>query len=149
VYATQIKNIYQNNMAQAQSKNIRNEAKTILICDDEIDIVNLAQRILTWAGYKTVTCNNGQDLLNTMEDMHDQIDLILLDVRMPVLNGHDTLKILKTTENYKNIPVVLFTVSIYNEDVQKGRELGADAFLPKPFSAKRLITYIQQLLNIN
>ena len=136
-------------MAQAQSKNFLKKSHTILICDDEKDIVNLAEKILIWAGYNTITCNNGQDLLNTIKKMHEKIDLILLDVRMPVMNGHETLKILKTTEDYKNIPVILFTVSIYNEDVQKGRELGADAYLPKPFSAKRLISCIQEILSIN
>ena len=136
-------------MAQAQSKNFLKKSHTILICDDENDIVNLAEKILIWAGYNTITCTNGQDLLKAMKKMYKKIDLILLDVRMPIMNGHETLKVLKTTNDYKNIPVILFTVSIYNKDVQRGRELGADAFLPKPFSAKRLISYIQDILNVN
>ncbi|MFX1276339.1 MAG: response regulator [Promethearchaeota archaeon] len=133
---------------QEQSKNVLNECQTILICDDESDVVYLAEKILILGGYNTVTCSNGKELLETMEIMHDKIDLILLDVRMPVLNGHDTLKELKTTNKYKDTPVVLFTICNNNEDVQKGRKLGADAFLPKPFSAKGLLKFIQVMLEI-
>ncbi len=134
-------------MAQAQTKNVQNESKTILICDDEKDIVDISKRILNWAGYKTITCSDGQELLENVKKLHDKIDLILLDVRMPVLDGHRTLEILKATNEFKKIPVVLFTVGVCNKDIQKGRELGADAYLPKPFSARGLLTYIQDILN--
>ncbi|MFX1275190.1 MAG: response regulator [Promethearchaeota archaeon] len=135
-------------MAQAQSKKVSNKCRTILICDDESDIVYLAEKILIWGGYNTITCSNGKEVLETMEKMHNEIDLILLDIRMPVMNGHEALKELKTIKRFKDTPVVLFTINNYNQDVQKGRELGADAFLPKPFSARGLLKFIQEMLEI-
>ena len=62
------------------------EKKTILVVDDEPDIVNLTQKFLELEKYNTITCNNGQDLLKLMKKMHEKINLILLDVRMPVMN---------------------------------------------------------------
>lgn len=122
------------------------EKKTILIVDDEPDIVNLTEKFLKLGDFDTLTCNNGRDAMEIVKESHDQIALILLDIMMPGTSGYSVLKEIKTNEKYKDIIVVLFTVKSFNEDVQKGKKLGADAYITKPFSGKELLKRIQDIL---
>ncbi len=122
--------------------------KTILIVDDEPDIVNLTDKFLRLGGFKTLSCSNGKDALNTIETNHDEIKLVLLDVMMPGLSGFDILKEIKSNSKYDDILVVLFTVKSFNEDIQKGRALGANGYLTKPFSGKELLKYVQDKIGV-
>jgi len=121
--------------------------KTILIVDDEPDIVNLTEKFLKLGDFDTITCNNGRDALEIIEDKHHEIALILLDVMMPGTSGYSVIKDIKENEKFKDILVVLFTVKSFNEDIQKGKKLGADGYLTKPFSGKELLKYIKEKLN--
>lgn len=122
--------------------------KTILIVDDEPDIVNLTEKFLKLGDFDTITCNNGRDAMEIVKDKHDQIALILLDIMMPGTSGYSVLKEIKTNEKYKDIIVVLFTVKSFNEDIQKGKKLGADGYLTKPFSGKDLLKFVKEKLNV-
>jgi DNA-binding response OmpR family regulator len=119
---------------------------TILIVDDEPDIVNLTEKFLKLGDFDTITCNNGRDAMEIVKERYDQIALILLDIMMPGTSGYSVLKEIKTNERYKDIIVVLFTVKSFNEDVQKGRKLGADDYITKPFSGKELLNRIKSIL---
>jgi len=122
------------------------EKKTILVVDDEPDIVNLTQRFLELEDYDTITCNNGKEALKIVEDKYPDIVLILLDVMMPGLSGWEVLQNLKGNDLFKDILVVLFTVKSFNEDIQKGKALGADGYITKPFSGNDLLKYVKKLL---
>ena len=123
------------------------EAKTILIVDDEPDIVHLTEKFLKLGHFNTITCNNGKEALKIVEDRYEEISLILLDLMMPGLSGYKVLETIKMSEKFKNILVVLFTVKSFNEDIQKGKELGADGYLTKPFSGNELLNYVKELLS--
>ena len=110
---------------------------TILIVDDEPDIVNLTDKFLKLGNFNTITCNNGRDAIEIVEEKSDEIALILLDIMMPGTSGYSVLKEIKENEKYKHIQVILFTVKSFNEDIQKGKQLGADGYLTKPFSGER------------
>ena len=122
------------------------EKKTILVVDDEPDIVNLTQKFLELEDYDTITCNNGKEALKIVEENYPDIVLILLDVMMPGLSGWEVLQNLKNNDLFKNILVVLFTVKSFNEDIQKGKALGADGYITKPFSGNDLLKYVKKLL---
>jgi len=122
--------------------------KTILIVDDEPDIVNLTEKFLKLGDFNTITCNNGRDAMEIVKTSHDEIALILLDIMMPGTSGYSVLKEIKTNEKYKDIIVVLFTVKSFNEDIQKGKKLGADGYLTKPFSGKDLLKFVKEKLNV-
>lgn len=122
------------------------EKKTILVVDDEPDIVNLTQKFLELEDYDTITCNNGKEALKIVEEKYPDIVLILLDVMMPGLSGWEVLHSLKGNDLFKNILVVLFTVKSFNEDIQKGKALGADGYITKPFSGNDLLKYVKKLL---
>ena len=120
---------------------------TILIVDDEPDIVNLTDKFLKLGNFNTITCNNGRDAIEIVEEKSDEIALILLDIMMPGTSGYSVLKEIKENDKFKHIQVVLFTVKSFNEDVQKGKDLGADGYLTKPFSGKDLLQFVRDKLN--
>lgn len=120
---------------------------TILIVDDEPDIVNLTDKFLKLGNFETITCNNGRDAIEIVEEKSDEIALILLDIMMPGTSGYSVLKEIKGNEKFKHIQVVLFTVKSFNEDIQKGKQLGADGYLTKPFSGKDLLQFVRDKLN--
>ena len=123
------------------------EKRTILICDDEPDIVNLTEKFLNLGKFNTITCSNGKEAMKVIEEKHEEIALILLDIMMPGKSGYSVLEEIKSDDRYKDIIVILFTVKSFNEDIQKGKKLGADGYLTKPFSGKQLLKYIQDQLN--
>jgi len=122
---------------------------TILIVDDEPDIVNLTEKFLKLGDFETITSNNAKEAMKMVEENYDKIALILLDIMMPGRSGYSVLEEIKNNERYRDILVVLFTVKSFNEDVQKGKKLGADAYITKPFSGKELLKKIQELLEEN
>ena len=122
------------------------EKKTILVVDDEPDIVNLTQKFLELEHYDTITCNNGKEALKIVEEKYPDVVLILLDVMMPGLSGWEVLQSLKSNDLFKDILIVLFTVKSFNEDIQKGKALGADGYITKPFSGNDLLKYVKKLL---
>ena len=109
------------------------EQDIILIVDDEPDIVNLTEKFLKLEGFKTITCCNGKEAMEIIDVRHEEIALILLDIMMPGKSGYTVLKEIKADSRLDPIKVVLFTVKSFNEDIQKGKQLGADGYLTKPF----------------
>jgi len=122
---------------------------TILIVDDEPDIVNLTEKFLKLGEFDTITSNNAKEAMKMVEENYDKIALILLDIMMPGRSGYSVLEEIKNNEKYKDILVVLFTVKSFNEDVQKGKNLGADDYIVKPFSGKDLLKRIKDILDRN
>ncbi|NVM16537.1 MAG: response regulator [Candidatus Lokiarchaeota archaeon] len=118
--------------------------KKILIVDDEEDITILTEKFLQLENYDTLTCSNGYDALSIIEEKHEEIALVLLDIMLPGMNGYEILTEIKA--KYPNILVVLFTVKNFFEDIQKGKELGADGYLVKAISGNEIITYIKDIL---
>ena len=119
---------------------------TILIVDDEPDIVNLTEKFLKLGEFNTITSNNAKEAMKMVEENYDKIALILLDIMMPGRSGYSVLEEIKNSEKYKDILVVLFTVKSFNEDIQKGKKLGADDYIVKPFSGKELLKRIKEIL---
>ncbi|MFX0010316.1 MAG: response regulator transcription factor [Candidatus Hermodarchaeota archaeon] len=123
------------------------DKNSILICDDEPDIVSLVQRFLQLDHYDTLTCSNGKEALKYLEERHEDIVLILLDVMMPGISGFEVLRTIKSIDAYNDIKVILFTVKSFKEDKEKGNELGADGYITKPFSGTELREYVKKILN--
>ncbi|MHA1658644.1 MAG: response regulator [Promethearchaeota archaeon] len=109
-------------------------------------MVNLTEKFLKLGDFDTITCNNGKEAIKIVEERYEEIALVLLDIMMPGKSGYSVLKEIKSNENYKDIIVILFTVKSFNEDLQKGKKLGADGYLTKPFSGKDLLKYIKDKL---
>ena len=120
--------------------------ETILITDDEPDIVSLTEKFLRIGQFNTITCNNGKEALKILEDSYSEISLVLLDVMMPGVSGTEVLEIIKAKKDYEHIKVVLFTVKSFREDIEQGKMLGADGYITKPFSGNDLLEYVKKIL---
>lgn len=115
-------------------------ATNILLVDDDTELTSLLKEVLTFEGFNVTEANDGEAGLASV---HDNIDLILLDVMMPKMNGMDMLK--KLRENWQ-IPVLMLTAKGEEIDRVIGLELGADDYLPKPFSDRELLARIKAIL---
>ncbi|ASU23260.1 DNA-binding response regulator [Vibrio qinghaiensis] len=112
----------------------------ILLIDDDTELTSLLKEVLSYEGFEVSEANDGESGLAAI---HGRIDLILLDVMMPKLNGMETLK--KLRENW-HTPVLMLTAKGEEIDRVIGLELGADDYLPKPFSDRELLARIRAIL---
>ncbi len=117
--------------------------KTILIVDDEQDIIDLLTYNLSNEGYKVVSALDGvQALLKVNSD----IDLIILDVMMPKMNGYDVCKSIKKTPAYSEIPIFFLTAKSSSDDEYEGLSIGAEDYITKPISIKNLLLRVKNIL---
>ena len=112
----------------------------ILLVDDDVELTALLKDILSLEGYHVVEANNG---IEGLEAITDDLDLILLDIMMPKMNGMDMLRKLRETNE---TPVLMLTAKGEEIDRVIGLELGADDYLPKPFSDRELLARIRAIL---
>ena len=120
-------------------------SKRILIVDDEKDIADTLKFRLEATGYEVIVSYDGQDGLNRAKT--GSPDLIILDLMLPKIDGYKVCRMLKFDETYKHIPIILFTARIQDDDKKTGMEVGADAYITKPFEASVLLAKIKELLS--
>jgi two-component system phosphate regulon response regulator PhoB len=116
----------------------------ILVVDDEPDITGLVAYHLAKAGYRVVTAATGAEALRYVRE--ERPDLVVLDVMLPGLSGFDVLADLRRREATRDIGVVLLTARGHEADRIKGLTLGADDYLPKPFSPAELVLRVGAVL---
>jgi DNA-binding response OmpR family regulator len=114
---------------------------TILVADDEPDIVALVERRLTNSGFAVITAVNGEDALQTARAHLP--DLVLLDVMMPKLSGIEVSRLLRSAPETHPIPVILMSAGLVNRLTIPD---DADAFIAKPFSARALPELVREVL---
>lgn len=115
--------------------------RNILIIEDEIRIRILLRDYLKKDGFNVIEAADGDEGINTFQN--NNIDLILLDIMMPRVDG---ITVLETIRNVSNVPIILLTAKSQEEDKLFGYELGADDYITKPFSPKVLIAKVKALL---
>jgi len=118
-------------------------AKKILFVDDESDVSAVVTFRLKKAGYEVINAVNGQEALDLAGKVNP--DLILLDLRLPIISGEEVCERVKSDERLKNIPVILFTASVDNME-DKVKRTGADDFITKPFDPEQLMQKIKKLI---
>ena len=118
--------------------------KRILVVDDEVDLVNLVKMRLEANGYEAVGAYDGQEGLDKAKK--EKPDLVILDLMLPKMDGYKVCRMLKFDEKYKNIPIIMFTARAQESDKKMGEEVGADAYITKPFEPEVLLTKIKELL---
>ena len=118
----------------------------ILVVDDQPQNIELLEAYLVPQGYEIVKAANGEEALGKLSG--DQIDLILLDVMMPGMNGYEVCKKIKSDSDNTFLPIVMLTALDNRQAKIEGLETGADDFLNKPFSEIELVARIKNLLKI-
>jgi two-component system KDP operon response regulator KdpE len=119
----------------------KEDAKLILIVDDEARMRRFMQMNLELEGYRVIEASNGLEAIDRVRE--DLPDLMLLDVMMPEMDGFEALGIIRETSN---VPVIMLTVRDDEDDKVKGLGLGADDYVTKPFSPRELSSRIQAVL---
>jgi len=118
--------------------------KKILLVDDEKDLVDTVTFRLKASGYDVVTAYDGQEALTKTRT--EKPDLIILDLMLPKMDGYKVCRMLKFDERYKKIPIIMFTARAQDSDKKMGEEVGADAYITKPFDPQTLLGKIKELL---
>ncbi len=118
--------------------------QTVLVVDDERDIVELVRYNLTQAGFRVVSAADGRQALELAR--RERPDLILLDLMLPVLPGTEVARTLRQDEKTRTIPIIMLTARGEEVDRVVGFELGADDYVVKPFSPRELVLRVQAIL---
>jgi DNA-binding response OmpR family regulator len=122
-------------------RSVPRDAKRILVVDDEPRMIGFIRMNLELENFQVAEAHNG---LEALEVIRTQLpDLVLLDVMMPKLDGYETLRMLR---EFSNIPVIMLTAKGEDEDIAYGLELGADDYIPKPFSPRVLSSRVRAVL---
>jgi len=119
-------------------------AKRVLIADDEPNIVTSLEFLMEQAGMEVRVARDGQEAIDLAASF--QPDLIVLDVMMPVLNGYEVCQRLKSDPKLRHVRVLILSAKGRDVEVAKGRELGADGYITKPFSTRELVSKVRELL---
>jgi len=119
--------------------------KKILIVDDEPNIVMTLEYTFKKLDFEVYIARDGSEALHILEN--NIPDVVLLDIMMPNVDGYQTLNYIKKNDSLKNTKVVFLTAKNKASDIEKGLKLGADKYLTKPFSVKKIVSEIHELLN--
>ena len=121
------------------------KSRTVLVADDDHDLLGYIKFRLEHAGFEVVTAADGEEALKLAVER--QPNLAVLDVRMPKLDGFEVTRRIRVNDNVREMPVILLTASTEPSDMRTGYEAGADDYLRKPFSAPdELITSVYSQL---
>ncbi|MEK7347973.1 MAG: response regulator [Candidatus Eisenbacteria bacterium] len=116
----------------------------ILVVDDEIYIVHILDFSLGMEGYEVLTALDGEQALERLKN--DKPDLIVLDIMMPKVDGYEVCRAIKANPETQHIPVILLSAKGRNVDQKMGFDVGADDYITKPFSPRKLVERINALL---
>lgn len=104
---------------------------TVLLCDDELMNRKVASKILIKEGFRVLEAQNGKEAIDILQN--STVDLILMDLMMPIMDGFEATKLIKSNKELAAIPLIIISALSDKEAVIKGLEMGADEYLTKPF----------------
>lgn len=118
----------------------------VLVVDDHPPTVRLIQNALEQEGFSVISAANGAECLIAVHE--NRPDLVVLDVIMPVMDGFQTLRVLRENRDTKALPVVILSIRDSDQDVLEGWRTGADLYLTKPFRIEDLVAAVKRVLEI-
>lgn len=124
----------------------KEDPRTLLVIDDDETIRAALRRMFEADGYKVITAADGTQLSDVLDD--SPIDLIVLDIGLPWLNGYELAKLLKEHEDLRKIPLIFLSGKTSELDVKRGFEVGADDYIKKPFDVEKMKKAVSTLLKL-
>ncbi|TMC20616.1 MAG: response regulator [Chloroflexi bacterium] len=118
--------------------------KTILVVENEVSNRILIERVLSTRGFRCLPASNGKEALAILD--HEQVDLILTDLSMPVLDGYRTTQLIRARPGLANVPIVAVTAFALNDEGEAARQIGCTEYLTKPFKPRQLLEVVDRLL---
>jgi DNA-binding response OmpR family regulator len=122
----------------------RMETKTILVVDDELVMRNAIKRIFEKENYRVLVAKDAMELSKIIEDT--RIDLILLDINLPWVDGYELCGLLKSKPLLKDLPVAFISGNKTEDDIRRGFEAGCDEYITKPFDVDEIQRTVRDLL---
>src|SRR5205823_10868963 len=111
-----------------------NSRPTILVVENEVSNRLLIERVLSTRGYRCLSASNGREALDILD--HEQVDLILTDLSMPVLDGYRTTQLIRARPGLEQIPIAAVTAFALNDEGEAARQIGCTEYLTKPFKPR-------------
>jgi CheY-like chemotaxis protein/signal transduction histidine kinase len=127
-------------------KEILFQSKKILLVDDDMRNVFALSKILTERGMEIIKAENGKNALDLLET-HADIDLVLMDIMMPEMDGYEAMKRIRSQVKFKNLPVIALTAKAMKDDKQKCIDAGANDYITKPIEIERLLSLMRVWLS--
>ena len=118
--------------------------KTILTVDDSKIVLDISEFVLTSAGYRVYTAVGGSEALEILG--RQKIDLILVDMNMPGMDGYELTSAIRSDDQFKAIPIIIVTTEAEAKDKEKGFDVGADAYIVKPIVPEELLAHVKLLV---
>ncbi|HLD74167.1 MAG TPA: response regulator [Bdellovibrionota bacterium] len=118
----------------------------LLVVDDDTTTQNAIRRIFEKEGYQVLTAADGTELIRILE-LHP-LDAILLDIKLPWVDGYELCKLIKQHEEFKNIPLVFLSGKKSEIEVKKGFEMGCDEYVTKPFDIEEIKKTVKDLIRL-
>jgi two-component system sensor histidine kinase RpfC len=122
-----------------------NRPLKILVCEDNKVNQHVLLGVLHHAGHKTILAENGEEALDILSQQTDTIDMVILDMNMPVMSGLEVLKAFRFIDTSNAVPVIMLTADATPEAKENCKNAGADAFLTKPINSRALLEKVAQL----
>jgi len=119
--------------------------KKILIVEDEESLLKLATILISAQGHDVIAVSSGPEALAVLAEQ--DVDLVLLDVMLPDLDGFEVCRQIKASPKTKSLPVVMLTAKKNQSDLDMGDEVGADWYITKPFKSANVIETVERFLN--
>lgn len=118
--------------------------KRILVVEDTEDNLQILRDLLSNAGFEVVEAHDGQEAISATEAYRP--DLILMDIQLPVLNGYEAIRRIKSDQSFHSIPIIAVTSYALSGDREKAQAAGCDGYVAKPFSPRQLLATVRDLL---
>lgn len=128
----------------AECEQMEEKMKTILVVDDDQMNLKIAQFILEQKRYHVITASSGMECLSILRSK--SVDLILLDVEMPIMNGIDTLEHIREKAEFANIPVMFLTADGNEDTVIAAGKLGAVGYVKKPYMPQDFLDRVEKII---
>jgi len=119
-------------------------SKCILVVEDQADNRRILRDMLGNAGYELIEAESGEEALIAVEAQRP--DLILMDIQLPVMDGYEATRRLKSNPTLKDVPIIAVTSYALSGDEGKARAAGCNAYVTKPFSPRALLTKVREFL---
>lgn len=118
--------------------------KTVLVVDDNEINADIAQDFMEDVGAKVIVRHNGKEAVEEVA-ANNEIDIVLMDVRMPIMDGYQATKLIR--EKGLDIPIIALTANAFSEDIRKAKEIGVNAYVPKPIDSNELYSKVNKILS--
>jgi two-component system aerobic respiration control protein ArcA len=135
------------NLSDYRDLTRKTDPKTLLVIEDDETMRNALKRIFEGEGYKVKLASDGTQLSSVLDDA--PIDLIILDIGLPWINGLELAKLMKEHDDLRGIPLIFVSGKTGDLDVKRGFDAGADDYIKKPFDIEKIKKTVATLLQLN